>query len=247
MKILCKDQETLDGLLALCDKYPQSLGHVRDAARVITPAELMDMIRPGGPSTTGQISLVDMDTVKMLEEHESMHDRVREEWEQNQKVEVLKNGFAPPPPKEVVLKVPNNNPGLVSRFKKVIGAINADFGKRSFFDQYLAALASESNGIIEITTTIVETMESIAGIDRSSRVAIVGGPINNSLAKAMKEFSDARISDFEGDHWPVRQRGMNFPYATEKGHSDYDLPGNSKKEVVVTKSGHRYPRPKRKW
>lgn len=219
-RVLCKDQATYDALMAVIDKYPDSLGHIKNRASVITPEELMTLV--GNIGVSHDVAMVDMNVVSNIERHEKAH------------AAMVAAGREP---KGIDLIVPNTSEGFVGRISRILekqfrlpAAVYAEI------QDYLTSIVRE-DGKVMVTEEVVLRLEEIYN---NSKPEVIGVEI---LAKKVRTGGVLPGGgDFEGDRWP-----MDFYAApTEKSHS-YDLPSNSKKETVVSKSGYRYPRPKRKW
>lgn len=228
--ILCKDQASYDALMVLCDEFPDSIGNVREQARVIQPQELVDFLDPDHISDK-PVMLVDLSVVAKLRAHELLHQRIIEEHDRDSAYKALRLDLSK---EESMISLTDRIEVVMEKARTLPGSVARKL------QNYLESKADDKARVVVSMEMIVE-LERITGIERPSRkVAIIGGMPIRAGGSALQGIVTKMITD----HTRTLIDESPFAHFAEPRREGHEVSKKGRRDVVVSKKGNAYPLPK---
>lgn len=228
MKILCKDQASLDAFNKLREEFPDSLKFPDATISVITPEEMMQFIDTNNADSA---MLIDERIVEQLRIHEQGHQAIREA-----RPDLFQK---PQPGDELVLRLhPFEGASLEDRLIAVLKvAKESPIEVFAEVQKYLLSKADMDRRVVVTAGMVLEIENIVNSIKANTKIAMFGGQrrsqmdVIGALTASAVLGAGSSSSDLFADH-----RKM-LDYGRDSGKK-------SRRPMVVSAKGNAYPLPK---
>lgn len=229
MKILCKDQASLEAFNKLREDFPDSFRELNAEASVITPEELLAFL---DTNNSGSAMMIDERIVEQLRQHELMHQAVREE-----RPDLFQQ---PKAGDELMLRIhPFEGASLEERLIAVLN--EAKKGPIEIFgaiQEYLLSKADKDRRVVVTEGMVIEIENIVTGIKGNIKIAMFGGHRRNQLDIISALNASALLSEHSlHDGLFANRRDKMADFGRDSGKK-------SRRPMVVSAKGNAYPLPK---
>lgn len=229
MKILCKDQASLEAFNKLREEFPDSFRELNAEASVITPEELLAFL---DKTNNDSAMMIDERIVEQLRLHEQAHQAVREA-----RPDLFKK---PQAGDELVLRIhPLEGTSLEDRLVAVLKA--AKEGPIEVFaevQEYLLSKADLDRRVVVTADTVLAIENIVNGVRGNVKIAMFGGQRRGQMDIIAALNASALMNENSlHDGLFANRRDKMADFGRDSGKK-------SRRPMVVSAKGNAYPLPK---